>query len=110
MQIFRKEMNDTKAPEHSLFQGAFVSGKMGARIIREGEKYRYFDKNGIELHNEDVIVWDSGKEEKIYLSTEGELGIDATNHALIENGWAVPCEYGLYPLTEYDLKEISKKC
>lgn len=32
---------------------------MKAKILFENDKYRYFDKNGVELHDEDVIVWDS---------------------------------------------------
>ena len=82
---------------------------MKAKILFENDKYRYFDKNGVELHDEDVIVWDSGKEEKVYLTTQGQLGTDATNPDWIESGRAIACEYGVYPLTEKDLKEISKK-
>ena len=82
---------------------------MNAKIISENGKYRYFDKNGTELHDEDTIVWDSGKEEKVYLTTQGQLGTDATNPYWIESGRAIACEYGVYPLTEKDLKEISKK-
>lgn len=82
---------------------------MKAKIIFENDEYRYFDKNGEELHNEDTIVWDSGKEEKVYLTDQGQLGTDATNPYWIESGKASTCEFGLYPLTESDLKEISKK-
>lgn len=80
-----------------------------AVIIQENGQYRYFDKNGAEIHDGDVIVWDSGKEEKVYLSTEHELGVDATNPVWVEDGRAAPGEYGLYPLTEYDLKNIRRK-
>lgn len=80
-----------------------------ASIVETDKRIHYFDKNGYELYPDDIIIWDSGKEEKVYLSCEGELGIDATNPAQIECGYAFPCEHGLYPLTEYDLSEISKK-
>jgi len=41
---------------------------------------------------------------KVYLTNEGELGIDATNPKWIESGRAIPCEYGIYPLTVHDLE------
>lgn len=82
---------------------------MKAKILFEDDKYRYFDKNGVELHDEDVIVWDSGKEEKIYLTKQGQLGTDATNPYWIESEMAAIGEFGIYPLSENDLKEIAKK-
>lgn len=84
-------------------------GAMKAKILFEDDKYRYFDKNGVELHDEDVIVWDSGKEEKIYLTKQGQLGTDATNPYWIESEMAAVGEFGIYPLSENDLKEIAKK-
>ena len=80
-----------------------------ATITQENGRYHYFDKAGTEIHDGDNIVWDSGKEETVYLSTQNELGVDATNPAWVENGRAEPGEYGLYPLTEYDLKNIKRK-
>lgn len=82
---------------------------MKATIIYENNKPRYFDKKGEELHDGDTIIWDSGKTETVYLTDKDELGTDATNPIWIETGRAVPCEYGIYPLTEADLSEI-KKC
>lgn len=82
---------------------------MKSTIIQEGEHYRYFDKNGVELHDEDTIIWDDGRTEKVYLTNQNQLGTDATNPAWIQSGRAVPCEYGIYPLTESNMQEIAKK-
>ena len=69
---------------------------------------RYYDKYGNELKNNDRIRWNSGKEEKIYMTSDGYIGTDATNPHWIESGRASECEYGIYPLTELDMKEIEK--
>lgn len=67
--------------------------------------FRYWDKNGNEIHNGDVIML-HGRSEKVYLlDDEEQLGIDATNPKWIESGRAVPCEYGCYPLHLDDLAE-----
>ena len=50
-----------------------------AAIIEEKGTYRYFEKNGTELKDGDIIRYDSGKEEKLYLTTNGRLGTDAIN-------------------------------
>ena len=42
----------------------------------------------------------------MYLTEEGDLGVDATNPIWIENGRAVPCEYGIYPFEADDLLSI----
>ena len=81
---------------------------MKSAIIVENGKYRYFDKNGIELKDGDTIVYDGGHTQKLYLTETGRLGVDATNPKWIETGRAVPCEYGIYPLEENEMKEISK--
>ncbi len=70
---------------------------------------KYFDKMGNELHEGDTVVYENGREEKLYLTTEGELGTDATNKKWIETGKAVECEYGIYPLEKADLEEIVLK-
>lgn len=80
-----------------------------AKILIEDDVHRYFDKNGEELFEGDIVVFDSGKEEMLYLTNEGELGTDATNPLWIKKGRVVPCENGIYPLTLNDLKEIRKK-
>ena len=81
---------------------------MTGKIVMDNGAYRYFDKNGVELHDGDTIVWDSGKKEKVYLTDQDQLGTDATNPKWIESGRAVPCEYGIYPLELSDMKEIAK--
>lgn len=73
------------------------------------DKYIYFDRNGAMLQDGDIIVYADGREEKVYESTDGRLGTDATNKHWIETGRAVPCEYGLYPLEYEELKEVVKK-
>ena len=40
------------------------------------------------------------------MTTEGELGTDATNPKWIENGRAVECEYGIYPLTRQETEQV----
>lgn len=71
-------------------------------IKTENGKYKYFDKNGKEILENCVIRYPDGKERIVYRTVEDELGIDATNPKWIENGRAVPCEYGIYPLNEDD--------
>lgn len=79
-----------------------------ATIIEENGTYRYFDKNGTELKDGDIIRYDSGNEEKLYLTTNGRLGTDATNPSWVKSGRALPCEYGVYPLEYGEMKEIVK--
>lgn len=79
---------------------------MKATIVEKNNEYRYFDKEGNELHDKDTIRWDSGKTEKVYATVQGYLGTDATNPAWIASGRAVECEYGIYPLEPSDMKEI----
>lgn len=83
--------------------------KSKARIIEDGSAYRYFDRDGNELHDEDVVVYEDGREERIYLTIDGKLGTDATNPHWIETGRARPCEYGIYPLTISELREVRLK-
>ena len=64
----------------------------------ENGKYRYFDKNGTEITNGCTIQYEDGYTEKVYLTTDGELGTDATNPAWIKYRRAISCEYGIYPL------------
>lgn len=81
---------------------------MKAKILTENGVTRYFDKNGVELHDGDVVVDEEGAKRTLYLTAEGELGTDATNPRWIESGRAVPGEYGIYPLTESDLAGLAK--
>ena len=73
--------------------------------IENGQR-KYFDKNGIEIVKDCIVRYPNGKEMQIYETTEGELGIDATNPKWIENGRAVPCEYGIYPLNKEDTEMV----
>lgn len=80
-------------------------------IKSEGDKRRYWDGNGIELHEGDVVMYLDGRLEVLY-EYEDEygtgLGTDATNPAWIESGRAYECEYGIYPLTVDETEEIVK--
>lgn len=67
---------------------------------------KYFDKNGKEILSGCIIRFESGQEEIVYETIDGELGIDATNKKWIENGKAVPCEYGIYTLTKEDMRRV----
>lgn len=68
---------------------------------------RYYDKNGKELFDGDYIKFNStSKEQKLYATDQGLLGTAATNPKWIESGRACPCEYGIYPLENGDMKEI----
>ena len=70
------------------------------------DERKYFDKNGKEITEGCKIKFESGRIEKVYLTTEGELGTDATNPKWIEIGRACECEYGIYPLTREETEEV----
>lgn len=69
---------------------------------------KYFDRNGIELKEGDMVKFPDGKIRKLYLTENDELGIDATNPMWLETGKAVECEYGIYPLDNYDCSIVEK--
>ena len=69
-------------------------------------KRKYFDKNGKEITKGCKIKFEDGRVEKVYLTTEDELGTDATNPKWVESGRAVECEYGIYPLTRQETEEV----
>ena len=76
-------------------------------IKTENGKCRYFDRNGKEITEGCEIKFLHGDKsletiKTVYLTENDELGTDATNPVWIEKGWAVPCEYGIYPLTRED--------
>ena len=75
-------------------------------IKYENGKYRYFDRNGKEIVRDCIIRYPDGKEMIVYETVEGELGTDATNPVWIEKGWAVPCEYGIYPFEDKETEEV----
>lgn len=79
-----------------------------ATILEENGSYKYFDKNGVELQEGDMIKYDSGKVRKLYRTENECLGIDATNPLWISSGRACECEYGIYPLEYEEMKEIEK--
>ena len=80
-----------------------------AKIIEENGAYRYFDRDGKELHDGDIIVYESGREEKLYRTTDGTLGTDATNPHWISTGRATTCEYGIYTHELYGLRGVMLK-
>lgn len=77
-------------------------------IVCENGKRRYFDKNGKEILKNSIIRYLDGIEEMVYETETGELGVDATNPIWIATGRAVPCEFGIFPLTnnETNLVEV----
>lgn len=75
-------------------------------IKLEGKVLKYYDKHGVEITEGCTIKYPDGKEKKIYLTENGELGTDATNPRWIELGKAVACEFGIYPLEVEETDEI----
>lgn len=67
-------------------------------------RYQYFDQHGQEINEGDYILI-NGKYKRIYRTEDWELGTDATNPAWIKSGRAIPCEYGIYPLTTEETEE-----
>lgn len=74
--------------------------------LKDGS-YRYFDTNGEEINEGDIVILD-GKREKVYRTDDGELGTDATNPKWIEREWACPCEFGIYPFCKDDEPTIER--
>lgn len=75
-------------------------------ITYENNKPRYFDKHGKEITEGSTIRYESGRTEKVYRTTDDQLGTDATNPKWIESGRAFPCEYGIYPLGSLETGEV----
>ena len=69
---------------------------------------KYLNKNGKEITEGCKVKFSDGRVEKIYLADTGELGTDATNPAWIESGRAIPCQYGIYPLTNEETRMINQ--
>ena len=85
-------------------------------IKYENNKPRYFDRNGVEITEGCTIRFPHAdkaleRKQEVYLTEKGYLGTDATNPAWITSGRAVPCQFGVYPLTEADteLCEVVKE-
>ena len=64
----------------------------------DADKKLYYDKNGTQITAGCRIMYNDGSIRKVYLTSEGELGTDATNPKWIASGRAYECEYGIYPL------------
>ena len=60
------------------------------------------------MEGDKVTLSPDASPNKLYRTTGGELGTDATNPAWIQNGQAGECEYGIYPLTTSDMEMIEK--
>ena len=80
-------------------------------IKAENGQLKYFDRNGKEITEGCKIKYPHGDRsleriEKVYRTENDELGTDATNPKWVEKGWAVPCEYGVYPLNEVDTEMV----
>lgn len=75
-------------------------------LTYENGKMKYLDKNGREITKNCRIRYENGDVKVVYLTENGELGTDATNPVWIKNGRSVPCEYGIYPLTEEETNNV----
>lgn len=75
-------------------------------IVHYGEYPIYFDKNGAQITDGCHIKYKDGRVRKVYLTSDGYLGTDATNPKWIENGRAIECEFGIYPLTSDESDEV----
>lgn len=75
-------------------------------IKREVGRYLYYDKNGSQITAGCQIKYPSGEIKTVYLTSENELGTDATNPEWIRSGRAFECEYGVYPLTLSETNEV----
>lgn len=75
-------------------------------IKREVGRYLYYDKNGSQITAGCQIKYPSGEVKTVYLTSENELGTDATNPEWIRSGRAFECEYGVYPLTLSETNEV----
>jgi hypothetical protein len=81
--------------------------KEGVTMIkRVVGKNIYYDKNGVEITEGCMLRFKDGSIQTVYRTVENELGTDATNPIWIERGIAVPCEYGIYPLTVSVTEEV----
>ena len=95
-------------PNDDTPEAVIVHDRQVLSRIKTDEKgnLHYYDKNGAEILHGMMIRWDCGIKQDVYRREDGQLGLDATNPALIEIGKAQPCQYGIIPLTEDDLAEL----
>ncbi len=80
-------------------------------IKTENGQLKYFDRNGKEITEGCEIKYPHGDKSleriyKVYRTTEGELGVDATNPKWVASGRAEPCEYGIYPFNKEETEMI----
>ena len=47
-----------------------------ATVTQENGTNRYYDRNGIELKDGDIICYEDGREEKLYLTADGRLRLN----------------------------------
>ena len=78
--------------------------------VENGKKI-YYDRNGKEIMEGCKVKYPHGDKsleriETVYLTEDGGLGIDATNPAWVNKGWAAPCEFGIYPFGNNETDEI----
>lgn len=87
-----------------------MDGKLHiGEIVEDKDRYHYFDKEGNELLDGDVVEYDDGHREAVFLSENGTLGTDATNPVWIRDGIASCGERGLYPIEKAELKTMVVK-
>ena len=79
-------------------------------IVYEGGKRKYYDRNGKEIIEGCKVRYTNNSRSqevyKVYQTSEGELGTDATNPKWIESGRAIPCEYGIFPFNKAETEVI----
>lgn len=82
-------------------------------ISNDGQqmKYRYYDKNGVEITcGCKIYLNEENTEETVYDTDDGYLGIDATSKAWLASGRAFPCQYGIYILNDFDMSNAEVLC
>lgn len=89
-------------------EGSAKTPQKGRREMTYYKEYK--DKNGETIHVGDYIQYENGRVKQVY-EWENEyglhgLGTDATNPSWIEDGRALPCEFGIYDLTYDELQEV----
>ena len=78
------------------------------KAVSEFQKHTYYDMNGEEIHEGDIVIMD-GREWEVMTTADGDLGVDSTNPKWIEVGRAVKGQYGVYPFEPKDEPVIVKK-
>ena len=63
-------------------------------ILYENDKPHYYDKNGKEITDGCTIRYADGHTEKVYRTTDDQLGTDATNPSWIKSGRAIEAANG----------------